>query len=220
MRRAQSLNPDWSLSNQALDRFLSFCNRSERHKNAVLCRPGDQSGNLIYIIEGTVSVVVKEDDDRELILGEFHSGEFVGEIGVFIPTGPRGVFIRAKNTVKIAEISCEKLHRLMANDLREDAAVLLFAMATQLSRRLLETRRKASGLALLDVETRIRRALWDLYHETPHDLEEGPAVRISRRELASRVGCSREVSGRVIKKLADRGWLTDRGKVLLLREKI
>lgn len=220
MRRSQSLNADWSLSDQSLARFLSFCERSERQRNTVLCRPGDQSGNLFYIIEGTVSVVVKENDERELILGEFHSGEFVGEIGLFIPTGPRGVFIRAKNTVKVAEISCDKLRRLMARDLKDDAGVLLFAIATQLSRRLLETRRKASGLALLDVETRIRRALWDLYQETPYKLEEGPAVRVSRRELAARVGCSREVSGRVIKKLADLGWLTDRGKILLLREKV
>jgi CRP/FNR family cyclic AMP-dependent transcriptional regulator len=206
----------WGLSPETLDRFLGFCEIQSRPKNHVLTRPGDCSGDLMYMISGEVTVFAMEEGERELTLGEFRAGDFIGEIGIFFPTGPRGVYIRAKTAVEYAEISATQFKKLMRGALAKEAANLLFAIGAQLSRRLLETRRKASSLALMDVETRIRRALWEIHAELPHKHSEGPAVRISRKDLASRVGCTREVSGRVIKRLADQGWLADHGKVLVL----
>lgn len=208
----------WDVEPAMVERFLQYCSRQSHPKNFVLCRPGDRAGTLLYLVKGSVSVLALEDGDRELTLGEFHAGDFIGEVGLFLPTGPRGVFIRAKTPVEVAEVDTKKFKDLLKTDLSEDAAVLLYVIGVQLSKRLLETRRKASSLALLDVEGRIKRALWDLHEETPLPHEDGPAVKISRRDLASRVGCTREVSGRVVKKLAQRGWLDDHGKVLVLRQ--
>ena len=219
MQEAVSVkDPSWSVSPAQVDRFLQYCTRQERGKNHVLCRPGDQAGSLLYLISGSVSVLALEDGDRELTLGEFHAGDFIGEVGLFLPTGPRGVFIRAKTPLEVPEIDTEKFKRLLQKELANDAAVLLYAIGTQLSRRLLDTRRKASSLALLDVEGRIKRALWDLHADNAYPHAEGPAVHISRRDLASRVGCTREVSGRIIKRLAEKGWLADYGKVLVLKQ--
>lgn len=206
----------WEISPEVISRFLQHCTQQAHPKNFVLCRPGDSSGTLLYLVRGSVSVLALEDGDRELTLGEFHSGDFIGEVGLFLPTGPRGVFIRAKTPVEVAEIGTAKFKDLLKNDLSDDAAVLLYAIGVQLSKRLLDTRRKASSLALLDVESRIRRALWDLHAEAPFVHADGPAVRISRKDLASRVGCTREVSGRVLKRLAQKGWLADHGKILVL----
>ena len=208
----------WSLSPAIVSRFLEHCTRRERGKRQVLCRPGDQSGTMLYLIKGSVSVMVMEEGDRELILGEFHEGDFIGEISLFFPIGPRGVFIRAKTPVEVAEIDTETFKALLLGPLAPDAAILLYSIGSQLARRLLETRRKASSLALLDVEGRIKRALVDLFHDTPFPDSQGPAVHISRRELAARVGCTREVSGRIVKRLSEKGWLVDKGKVLLLKD--
>lgn len=218
MQEAQNDVDSWVLSQETLNRFLGFCEIQSRSKNHMLTRPGDCSGNLMYMISGEVTVYAMEEGERELTLGEFRAGDFIGEIGIFFPTGPRGVYIRAKTAVEYAEISASQFKRLMHGALSKEAANMLFAIGAQLSRRLLETRRKASSLALMDVESRIRRALWEIHAELPYKHTDGPAVRISRKDLASRVGCTREVSGRVIKRLSDQGWLVDQGKVLVLKQ--
>lgn len=207
------------LPKATLSRFLGFCNIENRPRHHIMCRPGDQSSDVMYIVSGEVTVYAMEDGERELTLGEFRAGDFIGEIGIFFPTGPRGVFIRAKTNVEYAQISTAKFKKLIKGPLEKEAAIILFSIGAQLSRRLLETRRKASSLALMDVEARIKRALWDLHAELPYAHVKGPAVRITKKELASRVGCTREVSGRVIKRLTAQGWLLNEGKVLVLKGK-
>jgi CRP/FNR family cyclic AMP-dependent transcriptional regulator len=45
---------------------------------------------------------------------------------------------------------------------------------------------------------------------------QGTQLRISRQELARLVGCSREMAGRVLKKLQVENKLTARGKTIVL----
>lgn len=45
---------------------------------------------------------------------------------------------------------------------------------------------------------------------------QGTQMRISRQELARLVGCSREMAGRVLKKLQAENKLTARGKTIVL----
>ena len=117
----------------------------------------------------------------------------------------------------VAEISYERLHQLFAGTLVADAPRLLYSIGSQLSRRLLETSRKASRLAFLDVTDRIVRTLHDLARE-PEAMShpQGTQLRVSRQELARLVGCSREMAGRVLKKLQADGKLHARGKTLVL----
>jgi CRP/FNR family cyclic AMP-dependent transcriptional regulator len=86
-----------------------------------------------------------------------------------------------------------------------------------LSKRLLDTSRKASRLAFLDVTGRIVRTLNDLCQE-PDALShpQGMQIRVSRQELARIVGCSREMAGRVLKQLQIDGKLHARGKTVVV----
>src|SRR5690606_36287890 len=87
----------------------------------------------------------------------------------------------------------------------------------QLSRRLLTTSRKASRLAFLDVTDRIVRTLHDLSREPDAMTHpQGTQLRVSRQELARLVGCSREMAGRVLKKLQADGQLHARGKTVVV----
>ena len=75
-------------------------------------RPGDPAGTLYYVINGSVSIITEEDDDRELVLGYFGAGEFVGEMGLFIESDVREVILRTRTQCELAEISYERLHQL------------------------------------------------------------------------------------------------------------
>ncbi len=200
-----------------IERFLLSSHRRRYPARADVFRPGDPAGTLYYVISGSVSIIAEEDDDRELVLGYFGPGEFVGEMGLFIESDRREVILRTRTQCELAEIGYERVHQLFTGPLASDAPKLLYAIGGQLSRRLLDTSRKASRLAFLDVSDRIVRTLHDLAHE-PEAMShpQGTQLRVSRQELARLVGCSREMAGRVLKKLQADGALHARGKTVVL----
>ncbi|WP_449467908.1 cAMP-activated global transcriptional regulator CRP [Stenotrophomonas humi] len=200
-----------------IDRFLAHSHRRRYPARTDVFRPGDPAGTMYYVISGSVSIIAEEDDDRELVLGYFGSGEFVGEMGLFIESEKREVILRTRTPCELAEISYERLHQLFLGPLSVDAPKLLYAIGSQISRRLLHTSRKASRLAFLDVTDRIIRTLHDLAKE-PESMShpQGTQLRVSRQEIARLVGCSREMAGRVLKKLQVDGVLHARGKTVVL----
>ena len=201
----------------AIERFLAHCHRRRYPTRTDVFRPGDPAGTLYYIVSGSTSIITEEDDGRELVLGYLGAGEFVGEMGLFIETERREVALRSRTPCELAEISYERLYQLLQGQLAADAPKLLYAIGSQLSRRLLDTSRKAGRLAFLDVTDRNIRTLHDLARE-PEAMShpQGTQLRVSRQELARLVGCSREMAGRVLKKLEIEGQLHARGKTVVL----
>lgn len=199
------------------ERFLAHCHRRRYPPRTDVFRPGDPAGTLYYVISGSVSIITEEDDGRELVLGYFGNGEFVGEMGLFIESDVREVILRTRTQCELAEISYERLYQLFEGTLQVDATQIVYAIGSQLSRRLLDTSRKAGRLAFLDVSDRIIRTLHDLARE-PDSMThpDGTQLRVSRQELARLVGCSREMAGRVLKKLQADGKLHARGKTVVL----
>ena len=199
-----------------LERFLAQCHRRRYPARTDVFRPGDSAAILYYVVSGSVSIIAEEDDGRELVLGYLGAGEFVGEMGLFIEAEKRGVALRTRTACELAEISYERLYQLLGPQ-GNDSSRLLYAIGSQLSQRLLDTSRKAGRLAFLDVTDRIVRTLHDLARE-PDAMShpQGTQMRVSRQELARLVGCSREMAGRVLKKLEAEGVLHARGKTLVL----
>ena len=214
LRRTTSpLTPDGA----TIDRFLAHCHRRRYPSRTDIFRPGDPASSLYFIISGSVSIITEEDDGRELVLGYFGPGEFVGELGLFIESDRREVILRTRTACEMAEIGHERFYDLLLNRLAPDAPKLLYSIAAQISRRLLDTSRKAGRLAFLDVTDRIVRTLHDLARE-PEAMShpQGTQLRVSRQELSRLVGCSREMAGRVLKKLQIDGKLHARGKTVVL----
>jgi CRP/FNR family cyclic AMP-dependent transcriptional regulator len=206
-----------ALDDTALGHFLDQCHRRRHPARSDIFRPGDTANTLYYVVSGSLSVISVESDGRELVLGYFGPGEFVGEMGLFIQSDVREVILRTRVQCELAEISYERLYQLFEGSLIGDATQIVYAIGSQLSRRLLDTSRKAGRLAFLDVTDRITRTLHDLTRE-PEAMShpDGTQLRVSRQELARLVGCSREMAGRVLKKLQADGKLHARGKTVVL----
>lgn len=199
-----------------IERFIANCHRRKYPARTEVFHPGDPAGTIYYIISGSVSIIARENDERELVLGYIGAGEFVGEMGLFVESEYRDVALRTRTACELAEISYERLQQMLAAQ-ANDATRLLYSMGAQISQRLLDTSRKAGRLAFLDVSDRIYRTLFDLAKEPEaltHPL--GTQLRVSRQELARLVGCSREMAGRVLKKLQVDGKLHARGKTVVV----
>jgi CRP/FNR family cyclic AMP-dependent transcriptional regulator len=94
---------------------------------------------------------------------------------------------------------------------------IMYEVAGQLAGRLRDTSRRLGDLAFLDVAGRLAHALLELCQQpdaVPH--ARGTMVKCSRQELARIIGCSREMAGRVLKKLEEDGMLQAQGRSILV----
>lgn len=207
----------YPIDRTAMDHFLRLCNRRHFSPRETIMQPGDPGTTLMYLIEGSVTVMTEGDDGRELILSYLNPGDFLGEMGLFTRPGPREVLVRAKTKCEVAEIPYERLRESLERDLKDDALEIMTAIGAKLAQRLLQTRRKVEHLAFLDTQGRVARALIDLCSE-PDAVShpEGTQIRITRQEVSRIVGCSREMAGRVMKTLEEEGMISGSGKTILV----
>lgn len=211
---------DNELSPPLLDKFLGYCHRKNYPPKTDVIRPGDPPDTLYYIVEGSVTVLIEDEEGNEIILAYLNAGDFIGEMGLFSRQNSRGALVRTRVKSEIAEIGYRRLNQLFDSGLRDLQRELLFAIGGQLTKRLLDTSRKVRDLAFVDVSGRVARTLIQLSQE-PDAIShpDGRQIRITRQELARIVGCSREMVGRVMKNLEEEGMLTARGKTMVIKRK-
>ena len=83
--------------------------------------------------------------------------------------------------------------------------------------RLRNTTRKVGDLAFLDVTGRVARTLLDLTKQPDAMTHpDGMQIKITRQEIGRIVGCSREMVGRVLKDLEEKGLVNVKGKTMVV----
>ncbi|MEB3754050.1 cAMP-activated global transcriptional regulator CRP [Acinetobacter sp. MD2(2019)] len=181
-------------------------------KRTTIVEVGSVSQSLYLILKGSVSILLKEDDDREIIVAYLNPGDFFGEMGLFESEPHRTAEVRTREVSEIAEITYENFLEL--SNIYPDLNYAIFA---QLARRLKNTTRKMTDLAFIDVTGRIARCLIDLANQPAAMLlPNGRQIRITRQEIGRIVGCSREMVGRVLKSLEEQGMIETDGKAILI----
>ncbi|MHA3115224.1 cAMP-activated global transcriptional regulator CRP [Acinetobacter sp. ANC 4635] len=181
-------------------------------KRTSIIEVGSASKSLYLILKGSVSILLKEDDDREIVVAYLNAGDFFGEMGLFETEPLRTAEVRTREVCEIAEISYENFI-----ELSKQYPDLNYTIFAQLARRLKNTTRKMTDLAFIDVTGRIARCLIELAHQPEAMLlPNGRQIRITRQEIGRIVGCSREMVGRVLKSLEDQGMIETEGKAILI----
>ncbi|CAM3577044.1 cAMP-activated global transcriptional regulator CRP [Parendozoicomonas haliclonae] len=201
-------------SKERLERFLNHCHIHHYRSRCNIISAGDPADTLYYILDGSVTVFVEDDDGREIIITYLNRGDFFGELGLFLSEldTTRSAWIRARTHCDIAEISYSR-----ARELAREFPDILFEISSQIAKRLQITTRKVSDLAFLDVTGRVARTLLDLC-EQPDAMThpDGMQIRVTRQEIGRIVGCSREMVGRVLKNLEDEGMVSVKGKTMVV----
>jgi len=197
-----------------LEGFLGHCHRRRYPSKSTLIYAGDASDALFYITEGSVTVIIEDDEGREMIVAYLNKGDFFGEMGVFDEDSPstRSALVKSRTECEIAEISYSKFR-----ELSEQYPDILLALGRQMAKRLRLTTRKVGDLAFLDVTGRVARTLLDLCKQPDAMTHpDGMQIKITRQEIGRIVGCSREMVGRVLKTLEDQGLVNVKGKTMVV----
>lgn len=201
-----------ALSHPAVQQFIARAHKRSVPPRQTIVRAGEVPDSLYLILEGSVSVMLEDHDGREIVLAYLSAGDFFGEMCLFPEQPLRSAIVNSRVPTLLAQLSYE-----MFRALAQQHTDIMFVIAEQLALRLRDTSRRLSDLAFLDVAGRTARALLELANEAEAKQHpRGILVRISRQELARIVGCSREMAGRVLKRLEENGILSSQGRAILL----
>jgi len=210
---AISLTPKIKIKN--IDKLLAHCHRRRYTAKSTIIYAGDRCESLFFIVKGSVTILIEDDDGREMIIAYLNAGDFFGEMGLFEKEGTekeRSAWVRAKTECEVAELSYAKFRELTQQD-----PDILYALGSQMAERLRNTTRKVGDLAFLDVTGRVARTLLDLCKQPDAMTHpDGMQIKITRQEIGRIVGCSREMVGRVLKSLESQGLVYVKGKTMVV----
>jgi len=198
-----------------IDKLLAHCHRRRYTAKSTIIYAGDRCESLFCIVKGSVTILIEDDDGREMIIAYLNAGDFFGEMGLFEKEGTekeRSAWVRAKTECEVAELSYAKFRELTQQD-----PDILYALGSQMAERLRNTTRKVGDLAFLDVTGRVARTLLDLCKQPDAMTHpDGMQIKITRQEIGRIVGCSREMVGRVLKSLEAQGLVYVKGKTMVV----
>ncbi|MBM7070823.1 cAMP-activated global transcriptional regulator CRP [Shewanella sp. OPT22] len=195
-----------------LEWFLSHCHIHKYPAKSTLIHAGETSDTLYYIVKGSVAVLIKDEEGKEMILSYLNQGDFIGELGLFEEEAERTAWVRAKQACEIAEISYKKFKQLIQVN-----PEILMKLSQQMAYRLQTTSQKVGDLAFLDVAGRIAQTLLHLAKQPDAMTHpDGMQIKITRQEIGQIVGCSRETVGRILKMLEEQNLIQAHGKTIVV----
>jgi CRP/FNR family cyclic AMP-dependent transcriptional regulator len=164
----------------AISKFLSYCRIRTISPKSVVIHAGDLPDTLYYIVDGSVEVMIEDEDGNEMVLSYLNKGEFFGEMGLFYERPTRSAWVRTRGECEIAEMTYPRFRQLS-----NESPALIFELATQLATRLNRTNRKLGDLAFVDVTGRIAHTIMDLCNEPDAMTHpDGMQIKVSRQELS------------------------------------
>lgn len=202
------------LSASMLDRLAEFSATRSLSAHEVLCRKGDEAGQLYGVLSGRLKVVGSGADGREVVFAIIGPGEVTGEIAL-IDARPRSATIIAMETAEL----CVLGRREFLSFLREDseAAIQLCQILATYVRRLSDTVEDAYYHKLpVRLAKKILMLSRQYGEQTPEGLRIG--VKLSQSELGEFVGKTREAVNKQLRSWTDDGLLSMVGGRILLRD--
>ena len=166
-------------------------------RNRTVVHAGDKADSFFVILTGSVKVLNRDEEGREVILSYLGAGECFGEMGM-IDGSPRSADVVVVDACEIVEISCADFTQSLAQN-----PELCLSIMRSLVARLRRANGTIESLALMDVYGRVARLLIDLSEEV-----DGKRVirrKLTKQDIAKMVGASREMVTRVMKDLQTSG---------------
>lgn len=193
---------------RALVRSGRRCRFSARQ---VLFHRDDAPTGLYVIVTGRVRVVIQEPSGAELTLATFGAGEVLGELSVLDGT-PRSATAVAASAVEALYVAADDVRGwLMARP------AAMWQLLTGLAGRMRSTDEQIAEIALLPIQTRIARRLWQKATDAAGG-EPGPGLRLRLNQVAwaATLGATRESINRQLARLRSDGVIRREGQDLVL----
>ncbi len=182
-------------------------------KNTLLINEGDDSSTMYIIKAGKVNVTLSSEDGKEIILGTLCQGDHFGEISL-LDGKPRSA-----NIITLEKCELIVLYKTGFYDLLLDKPLIAMGIIEYLCRRIRLITNSVQGLALLDVYGRLVKLLTDL-SEPDENGERVVKLPLTHKDIAMRIGSSREMISRIVSELEKGEYLSVNNKVITIKKKL
>src|SRR5919112_2685381 len=162
------------------------------------------------MLSGKARVFVADDKGREVQLNQLGPGEYFGE--VTLDGGPRSASVMA-----LEDCRCAVVKRAELTPFLEKNPELALHIVRKLARRVRDLTENVRSLALMDVYGRVARLLLELAEEREGRLCINEPL--THKDIASRVGASREMISRIFSDLTAGGYVVkENGRLVIMRK--
>ena len=177
-------------------------------KQAIIVNEGDDESDTLYLVlAGRVKIYLADESGKELILAIKGPGQYFGEM--VLDEQPRAASVMTLEPAQFAILSRADFRAFLLT--HAEVALQLIQNLIQLARGL---NRSVRNLALLDVYGRVARILLELAVE-----RDGRLVipeRMTQKDIAARVGASREMINRILRDLTAGGYVSmEAGRIII-----
>ena len=172
-------------------------------KQAIIVSEGDETDSLYLILAGRVKVYLSDEAGKELILAIKGPGQYFGEM--VLDSQPRSASVMTLEPSQFAILSRADFKAFLLR--HAEVALQLIENLIRVARGLTHNVR---SLAMLDVYGRVARILLEL----AVDQGGGKLVipeKLTQKDIAARVGASREMINRILRDLTAGGYVTLEG---------
>ncbi len=192
--------------------------RLRKSSSSVIVNEGQIPDGFYIVLRGRVNLVRVADGGRDLILAVLGAGDVFGEECAIGAVG--------MSTTAVAAVQTELLRiapEAVVEHLKREPETMLRLMRLQ-NDKLRDVESVASGLALCDVEERLRRTLRRLARRQGRRVDSSNSWILApvptQSELARMVGSCRETVSRTLSAMARRGMVSSSGRRMILKDSL
>jgi len=201
------------LKDAQLKEIAERCKSATFKKGVVIFHKTDPSTDLYIVNSGRVKAVLVDDQGDEIVLAQFEKGAFFGELSLLDNKGRSATIVADKDS----ELA------ILKKDVFFDLLYKNPNIAVELITTLVERLRKADelieSLAFFEVGERLVRSLLDA--ATADGASDKGFLRVGKlthKELAARIGSSREAVTKCMKVFSAKGIIKEaEGHILIAR---
>ena len=183
-----------------LEALAKRCKNLSFNKGDIVFYSSTSSTDLYIVLSGRLKAVLLGDDGGEIVLSTFRAGDFFGELSLIDGKG-RSATIVADEASSVAVLQ----RRAFFDFLLKDPKIAIELMII-LAGRLRKADEMIESLAFLEVSERLLKTILEIARTEGVPCKDGIRLeRLTHRELAGRVGASREAVSKCMKGLISKG---------------
>lgn len=187
-----------------LKEMASRCDMVKFNKSEVVFYMTTLSTDLYIVVSGKLKAVLVDEQGSELVLAHFKAGDFFGELSLLDGKGRSATIVSAEDS-ELAVLKREIFLDMLTKDSK-----MAVALITTLVERLRKADEMIESLAFLEVSERLMKALLEIARSDGEKCDGGVRIgRLTHRELAGRIGASREAVSKCMKELAAKGIVSE-----------
>jgi CRP/FNR family transcriptional regulator, cyclic AMP receptor protein len=184
-------------------------------KGSILIQEGGVDNTLFIVLKGRLKAFSKGNDEngRDVTYGVYGQGDFVGEMSFDGGT-------RSASVMAIESSTCSVVTRATVKSFICDEPEFAFDLLSRVIVRARKATTSTRSLALTNAYGRLTELLVSEAEQMP-DGSMAIATTLSHRDIASRIGCSREMVSRLMKDLKTGDYIViDAKKRLVIRKSL